>query len=38
MAKLQLNKELADEQVADLVCYLKSLTDKNSKQRLRQQP
>jgi len=38
MAKLQLDKELADEQVADLVCYLKSLTDKNRVQHLRQQP
>jgi len=35
MAKLQLDKELADEQVADPLSFLKTLTDKNREQYLR---
>ena len=38
MAKLQLDKQPADEQVADLVSFLKALTDKNGEQYLRWQP
>jgi hypothetical protein len=37
MANMQLDKQLADEQVANLASFLKALTDKNGEQCLRWQ-
>jgi hypothetical protein len=38
MTKLQQDKQLADEQVAELASFLEVLTDKNGEQYLRWQP